>query len=62
LTDRRSIKISVTEIEIEFLNEYERQILDLMKTRFEKLLDENLSELQSAVNSINKIMPILSRN
>lgn len=62
LEDRRSIKISVTEIGIEFLNEYEKQILDLMKTRFEKLSDENLRELQSAVNSINKIMPILSRN
>jgi len=62
LEDRRSIKISVTKIGIEFLNEYEKQILDLMKTRFEKLSDENLRELQSAVNSINKIMPILSRN
>ena len=62
LKDRRSIKITITEIGIQFLNEYEKQVLDLMKTRFEKLSDKNLLELQTAVNSINKIMPLLSEN
>jgi len=59
LKDRRSIKITITEIGIQFLNEYEKQVLDLMKTRFEKLSNDNLNELQAAVDSINKIMPLL---
>ena len=62
LIDRRSIKITITEIGIQFLNEYEKQVLDLMKIRFEKLSDENILELQAAVNSINKIMPLISKN
>ena len=62
LIDRRSIKISITEIGIQFLNEYEKQVIDLMKTRFEKLSDEHILELLAAVNSINKIMPLLSED
>jgi DNA-binding MarR family transcriptional regulator len=62
LIDRRSIKISITESGIQFLNEYEKQVLDLMKIRFEKLSDENLFELLAAVNSINKIIPFLSED
>ena len=59
LKDRRSIKISITERGIQFLDEYENQVLELMKIRFQKLSVENLIELQKAVNSINKIMPLL---
>ena len=59
LKDRRSIKISITKRGIQFLDEYENQVLKLMKIRFEKLSEENLIELQTAVNSINKIMPLL---
>lgn len=59
LKDRRSIKISITESGIQFLDEYENEVLELMKIRFEKLSEENLLELQTAVNSINKIMPLL---
>jgi len=62
LIDRRSIKITITECGIKFLNEYEKWAVDLMKARFEKLSDEDLLELQAAVNSINKIMPLLSKN
>ncbi|MBU3160777.1 MarR family transcriptional regulator [Clostridium frigoris] len=62
LIDRRSIKITITEIGIQFLNEYEKQVIDLMKIRFEKLSNENLLELREAVNSINKIMPLISDN
>lgn len=59
LKDRRSIKISITKSGIQFLNEYENQVLELMKIRFKKLSEENLLELHKAVNSINKIMPLL---
>jgi len=54
--DRRSVKISITQAGIDFLDEHKKQILYLLISKFEQLSIEEIHELHAALQSINKLM------
>ena len=54
--DRRSVKISITQYGVDFLEEQKKQILNLLINIFEQLSIEDINELHTAIRSMYKIM------
>lgn len=54
--DRRSVKISITPCGIKALDEYRKQALNLIISKFEQLPPVQIEELHRAVQSIYKII------
>lgn len=54
--DRRTVKISITQSGIDFLEDHKKQILNLLVSKFEQLSIEDINELDTAIQSISKII------
>ena len=54
--DRRSIKVSITQSGLDYLDKYREQTLNLITLKFEQLSIEELDELHTAIQSMHKII------
>ncbi|MCQ1531606.1 MarR family winged helix-turn-helix transcriptional regulator [Lutispora saccharofermentans] len=58
--DRRSVKVSITQSGIDYLNDFRKEALDMIMSKLEQLSAEDIDELHGAMHSIYKIMKKLS--
>lgn len=58
--DRRSIKVSITQSGVDYLNDFRKEALDAMMSKLEQLSVEDIDELHVAIRSMYRILKKLS--